>query len=586
MIGRRMRCSVLFFTLLAEALSLPGTPTRAPLCKVACLKDRRRPICGTNGVTYSSKCELQKALCSGEKIKVRYRGPCTQDNNRCFEERRLAMKTSNESGIPIFVPECQADGNYVEVQCHKGTGYCWCVTEEGKPVPGSSVRYSRPRCHPPPRSGTRHRRGKKRNKDGKKSGKGKKRSRACTQADRTAFSSNLVDMVSTEHRTMLGARGRKEDKIPQNKKEVVEWKFSQLDEDRDGVLKKKELKMFRAEVKKVVRPRRCGRSFFTFCDMDSNRRISRQEWSSCVGIEENSISFLLFQNLNSEEDKEKQRQERQRKQHGSYGGLSALEKATQDRHDRPRDQESSPSLFQRQFGALAVEEPQEDVVEVVDCMKERRAATQEARTDNSGAYIPECSPGGQYTPVQCHKSTGYCWCVEQESGRPIPGTSVKNARPDCNRPVNVIKHTPQRSWKKCDGSRRVKFLSGIMEHLTAGMVAPNNTVPYLFEKEPHLTLEQRVAKWKFIVLDKNNNGFLERKETQKWRREIKDIRKLRLCGKRIHQHCDLDHDNRISTNEWNICLSVQKEAKIVTHNTRPIGKRRGPNPLKTWLRSD
>ena len=33
------------------------------------------------------------------------------------------MKTSNESGIPIFVPECQADGNYVEVQCHKGIKY-------------------------------------------------------------------------------------------------------------------------------------------------------------------------------------------------------------------------------------------------------------------------------------------------------------------------------------------------------------------------------------------------------------------------------------------------------------------------------
>lgn len=491
------------------------------------------------------------------------------------------MKTSNESGIPIFVPECQADGNYVEVQCHKGTGYCWCVTDEGKPVPGSSVRYSRPRCHPPPRSGTRHRRGKKRNKDGRKSGRGKKRSKACTQADRTAFSNNLIEMISTEHRTMLGARGRKEDKIPHSDKEVVEWKFSQLDEDRDGVLKKKELKMFRAEVKKVVRPRRCGRSFFTFCDLDTDRRISRQEWNSCIGIEEN-ISFKLFQILSSEEDKEKRRQEQLRKQHG---GLTALEIATSDRHDRPRDQESSPSLFQRQFGGL-VEEPDEEVAEVVDCIAERRAATEEARTDNSGAYIPECSPGGQYKPVQCHKSTGYCWCVDQASGRPIPGTSVKNSRPDCNRPKKIIQHSPQRSWKKCDGSRREKFLSELIEHLTAGMVAPNNTVSYVFEKGPHISMDERVAKWKFIVLDKNNNGFLERRETQKWRREIKEIRKLRLCGKRIHQHCDLDHDNRISKNEWNICLNVQKEAKIVTHNTRPIGKRRGPNPLKTWLRSD
>ena len=28
-------------------------------------------------------------------------------------------------------------------RCIQGTGYCWCVTEEGKPVPGSSVQHSK-----------------------------------------------------------------------------------------------------------------------------------------------------------------------------------------------------------------------------------------------------------------------------------------------------------------------------------------------------------------------------------------------------------------------------------------------------------
>ncbi len=31
----------------------------------------------------------------------------------------------------------------------------------------------------------------------------------------------------------------------------MEWKFSQLDEDRDGVLKKQELKTFRETIQKV-----------------------------------------------------------------------------------------------------------------------------------------------------------------------------------------------------------------------------------------------------------------------------------------------------------------------------------------------
>jgi hypothetical protein len=48
---------------------------------------------------------------------------------RCLEERLLALKTSNESGIPVFVPVCREDGTYVDVQCHYGTGYCWCVNQ-------------------------------------------------------------------------------------------------------------------------------------------------------------------------------------------------------------------------------------------------------------------------------------------------------------------------------------------------------------------------------------------------------------------------------------------------------------------------
>jgi hypothetical protein len=42
----------------------------------------------------------------------------------------------------------------------------------------------------------------------------------------------------------------------------------------------------------VLRPQKCAKSFTTFCDMDSDRRISRQEWRSCVGLEENSKSSM------------------------------------------------------------------------------------------------------------------------------------------------------------------------------------------------------------------------------------------------------------------------------------------------------
>ncbi|XP_051792097.1 thyroglobulin [Erpetoichthys calabaricus] len=44
-------------------------------------------------------------------------------------------------------------------------------------------------------------------------------------------------------------------------------------------------------------------------------------------------------------------------------------------------------------------------------------------------YMPQCDGLGYWEPMQCHESTGHCWCVDEE-GSYIPGTLV-------NHPVNV-----------------------------------------------------------------------------------------------------------------------------------------------------
>ncbi|RLV98301.1 hypothetical protein DV515_00010943 [Chloebia gouldiae] len=50
-------------------------------------------------------------------------------------------------------------------------------------------------------------------------------------------------------------------------------------------------------------------------------------------------------------------------------------------------------------------------------------------------YVPQCDPGGDFTPLQCHGDSGYCWCVEQ-SGREIPGTrSEPGTTPPCKSPA-------------------------------------------------------------------------------------------------------------------------------------------------------
>lgn len=65
---------------------------------------------------------------------------------------------------------------------------------------------------------------------------------------------------------------------------VVEWKFSELDKDKDMELKRKELKTLRYLVNKLVEPYACALSFLDYCDWDSNKKIALPEWSKCLRI--------------------------------------------------------------------------------------------------------------------------------------------------------------------------------------------------------------------------------------------------------------------------------------------------------------
>ena len=47
-----------------------------------------------------------------------------------------------------------------------------------------------------------------------------------------------------------------------------------------------------------------------------------------------------------------------------------------------------------------------------------------------GGFIPECTPGGAFKPVQCHALTGFCWCVNHIGVR-IVGTEERYKEPSC-----------------------------------------------------------------------------------------------------------------------------------------------------------
>lgn len=55
-----------------------------------------------------------------------------------------------------------------------------------------------------------------------------------------------------------------------------------------------------------------------------------------------------------------------------------------------------------------------------------------------GQYIPTCDANGEYEPMQCHGSTGYCWCVER-NGQEIPGSrSGPGSSPMCEEATGCL----------------------------------------------------------------------------------------------------------------------------------------------------
>ena len=64
------------------------------------------------------------------------------DNLTPCQKRQRRAKELSASGPNSwnFIPRCREDGGYYGVQCHLGTGQCWCVDQNGNERWGTVVR--------------------------------------------------------------------------------------------------------------------------------------------------------------------------------------------------------------------------------------------------------------------------------------------------------------------------------------------------------------------------------------------------------------------------------------------------------------
>ncbi|XP_022258050.1 SPARC-related modular calcium-binding protein 1-like, partial [Limulus polyphemus] len=115
-------------------------------CTIECSRANPILVCATDGRTYRSLCEIERAKCEGHPIEVKHHGKCPA-SARCLAQRNMAEAKHGLDQADVFKPRCKEDGSFMEVQCHESSGYCWCVDEHGKPLTGSSVKYGQPKCN-------------------------------------------------------------------------------------------------------------------------------------------------------------------------------------------------------------------------------------------------------------------------------------------------------------------------------------------------------------------------------------------------------------------------------------------------------
>uniref|UniRef100_A0ABI7Y6L8 SPARC related modular calcium binding 2 n=1 Tax=Felis catus TaxID=9685 RepID=A0ABI7Y6L8_FELCA len=214
---------------------------------------------------------------------------------------------------------------------------------------------------------------------------------------------------------------------------------------------------------------------------------------------------------------------------------------------------------------------------VSSCDQEQQSALEEARQPkNDNVVIPECAHGGLYKPVQCHPSTGYCWCVLVDTGRPIPGTSTRYEQPKCDNtarahPTRTRDLYKDRPLQGCPGAKKNEFLTSILDALSTDMVhaVSDPSSGRLSEPDPSHTLEERVVHWYFKLLDKNSSGDIGKKEIKPFKRFLRKKSKPKKCVKKFVEYCDVNNDKSISVPELMGCLGVTKEEGKASAKKRP-----------------
>ncbi|XP_039649364.1 nidogen-2 isoform X3 [Perca fluviatilis] len=324
------------------------------------------------------------------------------------EHHRDGVQTTSPEGYPIvgaYVPQCDTNGQYTPLQCHSSSGYCWCVDSRGQERAGTRTSPGAPRtdcdkADEPERPKTHCEHHRERAQITSPEGYPIVGAYV-PQCDADGQYTSLQCHGSTGHCWCVDGRGQERagtrtppgtPSVDCNRPDEPERPKTYCEQHRDSV--------------QTTSPEGYPIRGVFVPQCDSNGHYTSQQ---C---------------------------------HGSTGHCWCVDSRGQERAGT-RTPPGTPSVD--------CDRPDEPERPKTHCEHHRHRAqtTSPEGYPIVGAYVPQCDADGQYRPLQCHSSTGHCWCVdrrgqERTGTRTPPGTQTK----DCDRPDE-----PERPKTHCEQHR-------------------------------------------------------------------------------------------------------------------------------------